>query len=46
MRNFSFLECAEKKKETSNMRENLIDYIQNILIHIYDIKFVPDCLIF
>ena len=43
--NFSFRE-RDKKNETSDMHENLIDYTQDILIHIYDIKFVSNCLIF
>ena len=46
LREISHFESARQKNEMSDMHENLIDYTQNILIHIYDIKFVSNCLIF
>ena len=46
LREISHFKSARQKNETSNMHENLIDYTQDILIHIYDIKFVSNCLIF
>ena len=42
---FLHFESARQENKTSNMHENLIDYTQDILIHIYDIKFVSNCLI-
>ena len=46
LREISHFKSARQKNEMSNMHENLIDYTKNILIHIYDIKFVSNCLIF
>ena len=46
LREISHFESTRQKNETSDMHENLIDYTQDILTHIYDIKFVSNCLIF
>ena len=46
LREISHLESTRQKNETSDVHENLIDYTQDILIHIYDIKFVLNCSIF
>ena len=46
LREISHFESARQKNETSDMHENLIDYTQDILIYLYDIKFVSNCLIF
>ena len=49
LRKISYFKSARqkknKKKKTGDMHENLINYTQDILINIYDIKFVSNCLI-
>ena len=46
LRKISHFESTRQKNKTSDVDENLIDYTQDILIDIYDIKFVSNCLIF
>ena len=46
LREIPHFESARQKNKTSDMHENLIDYTQDILIHIYDINFVSNFFIF
>ena len=46
LREISHFKSAQQQNETSDMHENLIDYTQDILIYIYYIEFLSNCLIF